>query len=131
MPRNEDRPKPARQRRRVLVVEDEDLLREIVTIELTDAGYEVIEAATGEAALGLIAARDDIDALFTDIRLPGAVDGWRVAKEFRVRYPDGPVFYATAYSSSQDLVDRSMFFRKPFKLPQLVLCLRAQLGGEP
>ncbi len=114
--------------RRVLVVEDEALLRDVIVEELRDNGYLVEEAETGEQAVELIGS-GAFDALFTDIRLPGSIDGWEVARVFRARFKTAPVFYATAFSSTREDVDRSMFFRKPFKLPQVVLCLRAQLGG--
>ncbi|KAA2237988.1 response regulator [Salinarimonas soli] len=117
--------------RRVLVVEDEALLRDVVAQEMRDHGYEVEEAETGEIAVAMLERCAAFDALFTDIRLPGSVDGWQVAKAFRARFPAAPVFYATGYSSTRDEVDRSMFFRKPFKLPQLILCLKAQLGETP
>jgi CheY-like chemotaxis protein len=114
--------------RRILVVEDETLLRDVIVQELRDRGYQVEEAETGELAVGIIKGSATFDALFTDIRLPGSIDGWQVAKVFRARHPAAPVFYATGYSATRDEVDRSMFFRKPFKLPQLILCLQAQLG---
>jgi CheY-like chemotaxis protein len=114
--------------RRVLVVEDEALLRDVIAQELRDHGYVVDEAETGEMAVEMLQAADHFDALFTDIRLPGSIDGWQVARDFRARFPEAPVFYATGYSSTREEVDRSMFFRKPFKLPQLILCLQAQLG---
>ncbi len=114
--------------RRILVVEDEALLRDVIVQELRDHGYVVEEAETGEIAVAMLEGSSTFDALFTDIRLPGSVDGWQVAKVFRARFPVAPVFYATGYSATRDEVDRSMFFRKPFKLPQLILCLQAQLG---
>ncbi len=113
---------------RVLVVEDEALLRDIIADELRDHGYDVETAETGERAVALIEAGEVFDALFTDIRLPGSLDGWQVARRFRTRFAQAPVFYATGFSATRDEVDRSMFFRKPFKLPQIILCLRAQLG---
>ena len=114
--------------RRILVVEDEALLRDVIAQELRDHGYQVEEAEVGEAAVAMIETGRHFDALFTDIRLPGRIDGWQVARIFRARFAQAPVFYATGYSSTREEVERSMFFRKPFKLPQLLLCLQAQLG---
>ena len=66
----------------ILVVEDEPLVREIIVSELEDAGYEVLEAADGAAALALL-REARVDLLFTDIRLPGEVDGWMFSREAR------------------------------------------------
>jgi DNA-binding NtrC family response regulator len=82
---------------KVLVVEDDDLLREIVVEALEDAGFQVIEAATGEDAMDRCSDRV-ADALFTDIRLPGDIDGWTIAEHCRSVDPKLPVIYATGYS---------------------------------
>ena len=64
----------------ILVVEDEELVRDMVAEELRDAGFHVLEAADGEAASSLLADDCSVDVLFTDIRLPGPLDGWAVAQ---------------------------------------------------
>src|SRR6478609_4568056 len=73
-------------RRTVLVVEDETLIRIYVADELRAAGYEVVEAGSGEEALGLLGSASDIDVILTDIRLGGTIDGYAVAAEFRKRH---------------------------------------------
>jgi len=60
-----------------LVVEDEWLLRMELVDELREAGFQTLEAATGDAALSLLDSDLEADFLVTDIRLPGAADGWR------------------------------------------------------
>jgi CheY-like chemotaxis protein len=69
----------ARQERamKVLVVEDEELLRAVAVAALEEAGFQVIEATTGEEAIRK--CQEPLDALFTDIRLPGQIDGWDIA----------------------------------------------------
>ncbi|MEN9932152.1 MAG: hypothetical protein RIS17_725, partial [Pseudomonadota bacterium] len=64
----------------VLIVEDEDLVLEIATIEFEDAGYQVETAQDADAALARIEAGTPIDLLFTDIRMPGRADGWEIAR---------------------------------------------------
>ena len=110
----------------VLVVEDEVLIREILMNDLEDAGYQVLEAETGEKALGLLRIwQDKIDWLFTDIRLPGAIDGWRLAEEFRLSHPLRPVVYATAFSEEwPQQVPGSIFLRKPYRPAQVVAAFR-------
>jgi len=97
-----------------LVVEDEWLLRMELADELLAAGWRTLEAGTGETALELIAKEERIDFLITDIRLPGAVDGWSVADVFRQLHPQGAVIYVSA---NPDLATRrvegSVFIGKP------------------
>jgi len=106
----------------VLVVEDEDLIREPIVRELSDAGFEVVEARSGEAAMQVL--RDSpgrFDGLYTDIRLSGIIDGWRVADEFRFSHPLRPVIYATGYSNEAPRrVKGSVFLRKPYSPSQVV-----------
>ncbi len=109
----------------ILVVEDEEDLREILVEALANAGWATHQAAVGEDALDQIARLSHLDALFTDIRLPGELDGWDVAEAYRARYERGAVIYATGYSATHTPVSGSMFFRKPYKLQQLLLCLEA------
>jgi CheY-like chemotaxis protein len=82
---------------RILVVEDDALVREVAVETLTEEGYEVVEAENGETALEH--CRDHTaDLIFTDIRLPGDVNGWDIAELCRETNPDIPVIYATGYS---------------------------------
>lgn len=98
----------------ILVVEDELLLRMELVDVLQDAGWNTLEAATGEAASATLDQDEKIDFLLTDIRLGGAVDGWQVAERFREIHPDGAVVYVSA---NPDLASRrvpdSVFLGKP------------------
>jgi len=100
--------------KRILLVEDEFLLRQVIAEELTDAGYEVVEAGDGASAMAAVA---DVDLLFTDIRLPGGVDGWSIAERARELRPGLPVIYATGYSAETPRhVPGSRFFAKPYRV---------------
>ena len=97
-----------------LVVEDEWLLRLELVEELTRAGWQVVQAATGEEALGVLERGERLDFLVTDIRLPGAVDGWQVAQSARSRYPALPVVYVSANPIHEERrVAGSIFLSKP------------------
>ena len=97
-----------------LVVEDEWLLRLELVEELTHAGWQLREAATGEEALALLNKGEPIDFLVTDIRLPGMVDGWKVAQTFRERFPSLPVIYVSANPvNEKGIVPGSIFLGKP------------------
>lgn len=111
---------------RVLVVDDEFLVRDLITYELKLAGFEVLEAESAEAGLALLAPGEPLDLLFTDIRLPG-MDGWQLAEEVRARYADVPVIYASGYPNRLTPLPRSKFLQKPY-LPSLVLRTAAELG---
>ena len=79
----------------VLLVEDELLVRELASEDLGDAGFEVTAASDGDEALGYLREGRRFDLLFTDIRMPGATDGWQLAREARQLLPDIRVIYAT------------------------------------
>ena len=119
-------PAPART---VLVVEDEELVRETIAGELEEAGFAVLEAETAEQGLEML-EEHPVGVLFTDIRLPGRLDGWELAEQARTRYPDLPVIYATGFSAVQPrLVPESIFLRKPY-LPSAVIAAIEKLTGQ-
>ena len=117
----------------ILVVEDEVLLSDNVADELENAGYRVITSLTGEEGLAVLQGSEPIDLLFTDIRLPGFLDGWRLAEAARSMRPGLPIVYATGYSVEQPReVTRSRFLKKPYR-PSAVVRTFEQLGviGQP
>ena len=116
----------------VLIVEDEDLIREVVAAEFADAGYNVLQAIDDVGAFAHLTADRPIHLLFTDIRLPGAHDGWMIALKARELRPGLPVFYATGFSDrSPQLVPGGLFFRKPYR-PMTIVEAARELGiGVP
>ena len=105
---------PGREARTILVVEDNELVRETIARGLEDAGYTVVEAATAEDGLDALEGRE-INVLFTDIRLPGPMDGWRLAEKARALKPDLPVIYATGFSAEAPrLVPDGVLLKKPY-----------------
>jgi CheY-like chemotaxis protein len=118
-------------RLRVLVVEDEDLVRSVATDELRDAGFDVVEAASGDEALRAIDADPSLDALFTDIRLGAGPDGWEVAQIFRSRHPEDPVIYASGYSPGEPRrLSNSLFFPKPYRPSRITAALKLMLAAS-
>jgi DNA-binding response OmpR family regulator len=80
----------------ILLVEDEPLIREIIAESLEEAGYEVIQASTGDEAISLINDESvTITALVTDFHMPGKADGADVAFCIRERWPEMPVVIAS------------------------------------
>src|SRR3954471_15535056 len=78
-------PRPALRRPVVLVVEDEGLVRMFVTDVLEEAGFEVAEAENAEAGLLALHARPDVRVLFTDVNMPGRIDGLELARIARAQ----------------------------------------------
>lgn len=106
---------------RVLIVEDEELVRAIAQEEFADAGFDVVTAASGEQALEQLQVDPGFDLLFTDIRMPGGIDGWSVAERARRLKPDIAVIYATGYSENQaSMVAASIFLKKPYRMPAVI-----------
>jgi CheY-like chemotaxis protein len=110
---------------RVLIVEDDPLVREMAVEVLTDEGFDVIAAETGEEALAHC-REHAADLLFTDIRLPGELNGWDVAEHCRKSNPDIPVIYATGFNHmSPRPVPGSIWFQKPYRPEQILAAVRS------
>ena len=120
----------------VLVVEDEVMISNLVADCLTASGFSVHEVTTADAALRYIKSGADIDVLFTDINLPGSMNGIELAKRARELRPEMPIVYASGrfkLSEISPLVPRSLFMSKPYD-PEDVCALLTRLtcaGGVP
>ena len=113
---------------RVLVVEDEYLLRLMAVDALSKAGFDVLEVGDGEQALTLCKNANP-DVLFTDVQLPGEIDGWEIAERCRAQHPTLAVIYATAFAlDERKVVPGSVLFRKPYTAYQLVSLVEALTG---
>jgi CheY-like chemotaxis protein len=102
----------------VLLVEDEAMISNLVAEELMDSGFAVHEAATAAEALRYIDGGGEVDVLFTDVNLPGGIDGTELAIKVRERRPELPIVYASGRHGASDLgrmVTRSVFVPKPYR----------------
>jgi CheY-like chemotaxis protein len=114
----------------VLVVEDEPLVLDMISQELSDQGFAVLEADTAEAALSIIQSGQSVDVLFTDIRLPGEMDGWRLAAMVRESMPQLPIIYATGYTVERSAqVPGSVFMKKPYRPSAVADTIRTLVGN--
>ncbi|MES2783251.1 MAG: ATP-binding protein [Pseudomonadota bacterium] len=118
----------------ILVVDDEFHVRQMSAESLRELGYTVIEAANGDEALGIMAKRDDIRMLFTDIVMPG-INGRELADKARARAPDLPILFTTGYTRDtafhDGMVDRGIvLLSKPFTIEQLAQKIRSVLDGR-
>jgi two-component system, response regulator PdtaR len=99
----------------ILLVEDEFLVRCNIANCLQDAGYVVVETASGDGAIEFCKSGMSIDIAFTDINLAGTASGWDVAECFRMHRPDVPVFYTSGKMiDPQRCVPGSVFVPKPY-----------------
>ena len=113
-PVDEPRRRPAVEHARVLVVEDEQIVRSWIARLLEEAGHAVRVAVNGTEALRL--ALDDptgFDLLITDVRMPG-VDGWELGRRLTERWPGLPVLYISGYDLQPSDRYATSFLRKPF-----------------
>jgi len=118
---------------RVLLVEDEALIAEWVSETLADEGFDVHAVANGRAALDYLDHHDDVDVLFTDINLPGDIDGARLARLARARRPALEVIYSSARFRALDAhaqVPNSTFVPKPY-MPSQISSLLARMASCP
>jgi DNA-binding response OmpR family regulator len=115
----------------VLYVEDEPLLRELASVILEDAGFEVVTAEDGRAAFeALDNDGSPFCAIVTDVNLGSGPDGWAVAKRGRELNKTLPVIYMTGASGHQwqaEGVPRSVMLRKPFASAEILQALRSLL----
>jgi DNA-binding response OmpR family regulator len=120
----------------ILVVEDDHLIQSIVEESLTDGGFEIVIASSGQNALELLdASKGKYRALVTDINLgPGKVDGWDVARHAREIDPVFPVVYMSGKDAdewSSKGVPNSIMLAKPFAPAQLVTAVSQLLNTQP
>jgi CheY-like chemotaxis protein len=117
----------------VLLVEDEVLVMSLVADSLLEHGFAVQGATTADEALRYMDGGGPVDVLFTDVDLPGGMDGAELAARVRARRPEVPVVYASGRYGQSDLgalVPRSVFVAKPYD-PDDVCTLLARLTGVP
>jgi CheY-like chemotaxis protein len=100
----------------VLIVEDEPLVRMLGADVLEEAGFEVVEAFNGDEALEMLEARPDIDVLFTDVNMPGSLDGLDLARVVHARRPDIKLLIASGQVrlSEDQIPDAGRFLAKPY-----------------
>lgn len=100
----------------VLVVDDEVLVRLDVADQLRDAGYDVFEASNADEAIEILNVTSSIRLLFTDIDMPGTMDGLKLAAAVRDRWPPVKIIVTSGHRivDIAEMPDGSMFFSKPY-----------------
>jgi len=110
----------------VLIVEDDFLIRINVAELIADAGFRVVEAANADEAIVILESRLDITVVFTDIQMPGSMDGLKLAAAIRGRWPPIKIIATSGLVDvrQDDLPDGGRFLPKPYSSEQIVRTLR-------
>jgi len=113
---------------RILLVEDNHEVQEITAAFLEELGYQVSLAENADVALERLASEADISLVFSDIAMPGKMNGVALARRVRASYPHIAVLLTTGYAPQQDLLDDTLqILRKPYRLGALSSALRDML----
>jgi CheY-like chemotaxis protein len=115
----------------VLVVEDDPLLRMLAVEVVEEVGFVALQAGDADGAVALLEARSDISLLFTDIDMPGSMDGLKLAHAVRGRWPLIKILLVSGKVRLQpsELPPSSRFVRKPYRAATMVEELRSLVGS--
>jgi len=107
----------------VLVVEDEMMVRMPIAEYLRDCGYNVVEAANANEAIAAMEVEGPVSVVFSDVRMPGSMDGFGLAEWFRSHYPSVPVLLTSGYNGGRSIPAASLpgvrFIEKPYSQTQV------------
>ncbi|MDA9434817.1 ATP-binding protein [Bradyrhizobium sp. CCBAU 51627] len=128
-------PAPARGHETILVVEDDPLVQGYVIAQLGSLGYRTLTAGDGAAALALVDQGASFDLLFTDIIMPGGMNGRELAEAVRLRRPGVRVLYTSGYTDNTLVHEGHLdpgvaLLRKPYRKADLSQKIREMLAGE-
>ncbi len=110
----------------VLVVEDEPILLMLAVCVVEDAGFEAIEASNADEAILILEHRTDIRIVFTDVEMPGDMNGLRLAHAIRGRWPPIELIITSGWIKirTEDIPARARFFAKPYQPAEIVEALQ-------
>jgi CheY-like chemotaxis protein len=115
----------------VLVVEDEVLIRMGVVDDLEQAGFSVLEAGNTDEAMSILAAHPEVRAVFTDVELPGTMNGLRLAATVHELWPPIRIIVTSGRIrvGMRDLPDEALFMPKPYNNDEIVSTLRGLVAA--
>jgi two-component system, response regulator PdtaR len=116
----------------VLVVEDEIFVREPIAEYLRDCGYQVLEAADAREAILLIDSVGGVDVVFSDVRMPGDMDGIALAQWLRTHHPRVSILLTSGYFASRNMIsnDEVKLIEKPYSQAQVLRRIRSLLQSD-
>jgi len=112
-------------------VEDEFFLRINAVLTIEDAGFDVLEAVDADQAIEILEVRPDIHVMFTDLEMPGSMDGLKLAHAVRGRWPPIKIIATSGRVNvrTTDLPDGGRFLPKPYGPEEIVGTLRELVGN--
>jgi len=115
----------------VLIVEDEFLLRKSAAGMIEDTGFDVVEAGNADEAIAILEARPDIRVVFTDIQMPGSMNGLKLAHYVRGKWPPIKIIATSGQMtlSDSDLPEGGIFVPKPYAPEAISATLHALTGS--
>jgi two-component system, response regulator PdtaR len=115
---------------RVLVVEDEQLVRMILAESLRADAFEVLEAGNADEALVVLEDNEEIFAVITDVRMPGSMNGIGLARQIESRWPEIKIILTSAYVEPHngDIPGSAAFVPKPYSPERFIELLKADRG---
>jgi CheY-like chemotaxis protein len=122
---------PADDKQTVLVVEDDVLVRMHGVDILEDAGFTVLEAETADEAITLLQGQEDVHLLFSDIDMPGSMNGLELAQLVRDRWPKVRLLLTSGHHhiAGDALPEHGRFVRKPWTRERLIATIQATLDA--
>ncbi|MEC3909042.1 response regulator [Sphingobium sp. CR2-8] len=122
---------PADDKQTVLVVEDDVLVRMHGVDILEDAGFTVLEAETADDAIMLLQGQQDVHLLFSDIDMPGSMNGLELAQLVRDRWPKVRLLLTSGHHhiAEEALPEHGRFVRKPWTRERLIATIQATLAA--
>ncbi|MBN8900299.1 MAG: response regulator [Rhodospirillales bacterium] len=118
----------------VLVVEDEIFVREPIAEYLRDCGYHVLEAGDAREAISLVEGATSVDVVFSDVRMPGDMDGFALAQWLRSHHPEVSVLLTSGYYATRQLgapAPDVKLIEKPYSQAHVLRRIRALLEDPP
>ncbi len=115
----------------VLVVEDEVVVRALVAEEMRAAGLQVVEAGTADEAWAYLQAGGYADLLFSDVRMPGSMDGVELTRLVRLAYPCMKIVMTSGNMGPRNMGAFDGFMQKPYSFEQAVSVAGSLLGLAP
>lgn len=111
----------------VLVVEDEALIRIATVMGLENAGFTVLECENADAAIAILEKRSDVEAVFTDVDMPGAMDGLKLARYIADRWPPIALVVASGLVKvlPEHLPAGGRFIAKPYRMEEVTQAIGA------
>jgi two-component system, response regulator PdtaR len=122
---------PRRQSVAVLIVEDEPLIRLWAVHQIEDAGFEVYEAGSADATIALLEVHKEVCLIFTDVDMPGSMDGLKLAHYVRGRWPPVKIIVTSGHVKvpEESLPSGALFMPKPYDFEVITHKIREMIAA--